>query len=231
MRAVVRGKNILLAKHLLKESGFPDVSAIDLMTGVDLVGTAEKSPLFDFKIVAAVTTPELPEFLLSSAEWRRCHVEARDVREEDPQMARALWETTLKEVELGYLQGPFHELRQVQECVPSEKVICSRRFVILQGEKPRVIDDLEESGVNQAYAAVDRLVLHDIDFISVLAQFISNTIWEAKRSGRARVASSTGSVSELTIRRQCQRVWLHETFPSSSTLGSAILLHDWWRLF
>jgi hypothetical protein len=120
VQTVVRGKNILLAKHLLKEPRFPDVCEIDLMTGVDLVGTAEKSPLFDFKIVPAVTTPEC---LLSSAEWRWHLVEARDVHEEDPHMARALWETTLKEVELGFLQGPFHELRQVQESVSSEKVI------------------------------------------------------------------------------------------------------------
>ena len=120
VQTVVRGKNILLAKHLLKEPRFPDVCEIDLMTGVDLVGTAEKSPLFDFKIVPAVATPEC---LLSSAEWRWHLVEARDVHEEDPHMARALWETTLKEVELGFLQGPFHELRQVQESVSSEKVI------------------------------------------------------------------------------------------------------------
>ena len=49
----------MFATHLL------DVSALDLMTGVDLVGTAELSPLFGFKTVR----PQSPD--LSSGVLQR----------------------------------------------------------------------------------------------------------------------------------------------------------------
>ena len=42
---VLTGKNVLLFKKLLEDNGFEDVSAVDMMAGVQLVGTPDKSPL------------------------------------------------------------------------------------------------------------------------------------------------------------------------------------------
>ena len=38
----------------------------------------------------------------------------------------------------------------------------------MQGGKPRIIDDLKESGVNAAYTSLDKLCLHDVDFLTSL---------------------------------------------------------------
>ena len=44
-----------------------------------------------------------------------------------------------------------------------------------QAAKPRVIDDLKESGINSAYTSVDHLALHDIDHLASLSLFIAKT--------------------------------------------------------
>ena len=91
--------------------------------------------------------------------------------------------TTLKEVELGFLEGPFNDLEQVRKVVGQQLFVCSRRFVIAQSGKPRVIDDFKESGVNRTYTAIDKLALHDIDYIASLAHLISTTLSRAKANG------------------------------------------------
>ncbi len=55
---VLKGKNILLVQKLLEDNGFEDVSAVDMMMGVKLVGTPDKSPLFQSKFVPATTTSD-----------------------------------------------------------------------------------------------------------------------------------------------------------------------------
>ena len=40
---VLKGKNVLLFKKLLEGNSFEDVSAVDMMAGVQLVGTPDKS--------------------------------------------------------------------------------------------------------------------------------------------------------------------------------------------
>ena len=55
---VLKGKNVLLFKKLLEDNGFEDVSAVDMMAGVNLVGMPGKSPLFESKFVPAITTSD-----------------------------------------------------------------------------------------------------------------------------------------------------------------------------
>lgn len=169
-RVVLKGKSILLFRHLLEEQGFPDMEVCELLQGVDLVGDASKSPLFGTKLVHATTTPEL---LLQSSTSANQKILSRNVHETEPELASVLWETTLKECQQGFLEGPFSSVKEVQDLLGCERFVCSRRFVIMQNGKPRVIDDLKESNVNSAYIAIDRLFLHDIDFVSSLAFLIS----------------------------------------------------------
>lgn len=101
---VLKGKKLLLFQKLLAGSGCPDLGTSDVMTGLELVGTASKSPFFDAKLVPATTTPQ---FLQMSARWQGPKMGARKVHAGDPEMSRLLWDTTLQEVESGFLEGPF----------------------------------------------------------------------------------------------------------------------------
>ena len=160
---VLKNTNVLLFKKLLEDNGFEDVAAVDMLSGVELVGTPDKSPLFDSKLAPATTTSD---YLLSSSSWVHRKVEARDVHGDDPELSKILWETSLSEVDLGFLEGPFESISDVQNVVDASSFVCSRRFVIIQSGKPRVIDELRESGINEAFTIVDRLSLHDVDFVS-----------------------------------------------------------------
>ena len=51
----------------------------------------------------------------------------------------------------------------------------------MQSGKPRIIDDLKESGINKAYTAVDSLALHDVDYVVSLAHRVTATIHRAKK--------------------------------------------------
>ena len=112
-RVVLKGKSIVLFRHLLKEHGFQEMEVCDLLQGVDLVGQASKSPLFGEKIVRATTTPEL---LLQSSVSASQKICSRNVHEKDPDLGRILWETTLKECERGSLRVHSRVLKKFNSC-------------------------------------------------------------------------------------------------------------------
>ena len=162
---VLKGENILLFKKLLEDNGFEDISAVDMMAGVQLVGTPEKSPLFESKFVPATTTSD---YLLASSTWLRKKIQARDVHADDPELSKTLWETSLSEVDLGFLEGPFDSVGEVQKIVDHDTFVCRRRF-----------DDLRESCINEAFTIVDRLCLHDIDFVASMLAFLAGMVSNA----------------------------------------------------
>ena len=82
-QVVLKGKNILLFKKLLEHHGL-DVSAVDMMAGVQLVGMPEKSPLFEAKFVPATATSD---YLLASSTSVRKKIQARDVHADDPHLS------------------------------------------------------------------------------------------------------------------------------------------------
>ena len=198
VQVVVKGKRILLYKHLLKHFGCPDLELAELMTGTNLVGVATKSPFLETKLVPASTTPE---FALLSSRWQRKKLEAVDIHESDPELSKVLWETTLQEVDAGFLQGPFHDLQQVKSMLGVKDVVCSRRFAIMQSGKPRIIDDFKLSGVNKAYTSVDQLKLHDVDYLSSLCHLITSTIRKAldREDQLVRITLSDNSVLEAPL--------------------------------
>ena len=155
-QTVLEGKNIILFKRLLEDNGFEDISAVDMMAGVQLVGTPEKSPLFDLKFVPATSTSD---YLLASSTWVRRKIQARDVHGDDPGLSRISCGTSLSEVDLGFLEGPFESVEDVQKIVDAESFVCNRRFVVIQGSKPRVIIGVRQSGIKEAFTIVDRLSL------------------------------------------------------------------------
>ena len=73
--------------------------------------------------------------------------------------------------------------------------ICSRRFLIWQNEKARVIDDLKESQVNDCFTVRSKLVLQDTDFWIKILGKVSRSL----ESGASRHVLSTGEILEGAV--------------------------------
>ena len=61
----------------------------------------------------------------------------------------------MKELDAGFLKGPFESEAGVSEFLGCNDWSLSQRFLLLQGAelKPRVIDNLKESAVNAAFGS------------------------------------------------------------------------------
>ena len=191
-QTVLRGKNVLLWRHLLGLTEFPDLGVQDLLLGVDLVGQHDASPLFPQQLVQATTTPEL---LMKSAKWLRGVVTSKKIHAEDVALTQTVWEVTMTEVEKGFVAGPFESEAEVRQALETSEFVCSRRFAIMQSAggvpKPRIIDDLKSSCVNSAFTQVDKLTLHDVDFLSSLACLIGE---QMVRPGGLEIGLASGEV-------------------------------------
>lgn len=198
LRTVLRGKQLLLWKNLLKEENFEDETLVDeVMKGFDLVGPATYSPSFPHGHQPAKQTPEQ---LKAQATWRRsasigkCKPSAKD-----PEADQALWEQTLEECEAGWLQGPFESPDDVTRKLGHDQWICTRRFPIRQSGKTRIIDDALESGLNSAYSAYNKLRLMDLDSVISMATLVLKCFLS---TGRFRVQLSCGRMLEAKVHRE-----------------------------
>ncbi len=144
---------------------------------------------------------------MKSSKWVRKKILARDIHENDLELSRVLWETTMAERDKGYLSGPFEDEGQVAEHVGSSQFVCSRRFAIIQGGEPRVIDDLEESGINSAFTIVDKLSLHDIDFVASMITFVSKTIWHPDGSVHVKLQDGRSLEGDYHRDFACAQPW------------------------
>ena len=105
------------------------------------------------KVVASRTESELRE----SAARERAAVQSRTT---DGQLDRQVWGATIKEVGLGYLDGPM-ELSDV----PNDWLL-SPRFGIMQGPKMRCVDDFSRLGCNACSQTLESPRLHNLDFVA-----------------------------------------------------------------
>ena len=86
-------------------------------------------------------------------------------------------ETAQEEVNLSFLDGPYHSEAEVTEILGHRNWRIVRRFVIEQGSKLRPIDDGLEAQLNSAYTSTIRLDLQDADYVIAL------TLELGKRAG------------------------------------------------
>ena len=70
---------------------------------------------------------------------------------------------TREEIRKGWARGPF-KLEELEK-----DAVVSRRFLLQQGSKARVIDDYSVSGINDTCAAHNKVDLHMIDTLAALA--------------------------------------------------------------
>ena len=190
VEAVTRGKALALFRELLEETHFPDAEVMSIMLkGVPLVGPEPDSPLFD-KRPRHATLSEAQ--LLAQAQARRTvTMSSRSCVE--PRDVKVLEDETQKELEAGYLQGPYHTEEEVTQALGTPFWSLNPRFALNQGEdqKVRVIDDFKASAVNQAFSSSSYLDLHDVDFTTALLKLLAA---QTSRNGPVEILLSDGTV-------------------------------------
>ena len=104
MQKVLKGKRILLFESLLRSHGYDDLGVVDfLKRGVDLTGASECPDCFERRVrLASLTRAEL---VGAAPAMRKSLIASPRVLE--PDLQAALLEATDKELELGFLEGPF----------------------------------------------------------------------------------------------------------------------------
>ena len=170
---VVRGKKLLLWQRLLEQNGYDDMEVVQFMKeGVPLVGTHDRPRCYPLKIKLASTTEAE---LRDSAMPCRLALESRRPQTDAPGFAEHLEETAQEEVDMSFLDGPYHSAAEVTDALghPNWRIV--RRFVIEQGAKLRPIDDGLEAQLNSAYTSTIRLDLQDADYVSALTLELGKT--------------------------------------------------------
>ena len=170
---VTSSKRILLFEKLLQEIDFEDMNVVSfLRDGVQLTGWEPESPLFAKRWNPPLTTVEC---LDGSAKWQRRAVMNRPFGEDEKEAASTLWDETMSEVELGFLEGPYYDESTVTSKLQTDDWSMTPRFILFQGEerKPRVIDNFKASNINDAYGSSSYLDLHDTDFLSCFLVFLA----------------------------------------------------------
>ena len=187
---ITNNKCLRLFRELVEETEFEDPAVCDFMEkGVSLVGGEPPSDLFPKRPKPMRASPEQ---LDSQAVWRRRELLSKPPQKLSEEELAILNDETEAEVKMGFLEGPFHTEHEVSERLGSEEWSPSQRFLLLQGEdkKPRVIDNLRDSGVNAAFGSTSLLQLHDIDFVMSLAMFISR-VWKDQKKVRVQLRDGT----------------------------------------
>ena len=172
---ITKLKHLPLFRKLLEETQFPDMDVCRaLEEGVALVGSEPESSLFTKRYKPFLLTPQQ---LDSQAMLRRRSMLEKPPAAIPPSQLQVLLNETAEEVSLGFLEGPLSE-EQVTSKLGTPNWSPSQRFLLLQGEdqKPRVIDNLRDSGVNAAFASSSYLTMFDCDWTTALAVFIAR-VW------------------------------------------------------
>lgn len=172
MRRIVEDKRILLFKEMLEAINYEDKDVWKILCeGTKLTGHPDRSNIF--RVLPGES--ELSEADLDrSAVLFRSSVDESTGPAAEPDDDRFLWEECLKEVSEGWLDGPYSS-QQITQLLGTESWTCSRRFVIKQTLKRRVIDDYSASGVNSAFHAGERVHLMGIDDIIGLARTLKES--------------------------------------------------------
>ena len=162
---VLEGKNLLLWKQLMEQTGFQDECLFEeMVAGFQLVGTAKVSHEFPYAYQpASQTVDELRKKSkgLRAAAIGKCRASER------PDLDEVAWKKTLEERDRHWLSGPFTQA-EVQQLVGHDELIANRRLPLEQKDKIRLIDDCNASGLNSAYASTNKLQLLNVDALVAL---------------------------------------------------------------
>ncbi len=172
VRSVLKGKRILLLKEMLAAVDYPDRHlASDAAAGFRITGTLSPTGVFPPRVRPA--TIELEE-LRRTARARQQQA-LRDVRaSRHDRLNAAVEEGTADDVARGFLSPPL-TLDQLESEV-GPLWVPARRFAIVQGDKPRMIDDFSAYGTNAALTTCDKIAPLGVDEVAGLGKVIMDAV-------------------------------------------------------
>ena len=175
LRKILEGKNLLVWKALLEKYGYDNLAVVRFMQeGVELVGVPDAPFCYPAMLKPATLTLEVLQ--LSSA-WRRRAVVGK-ASKADLSHVEHLQLTAIEELQMGFVEGPFHSGAEVSAHLGREDWSVVRRFVLIQGAEMelRPIYACREARLNQACTVPSYLKLQDIDYIAGLALGIAERL-------------------------------------------------------
>ena len=176
LRTVLEGKRLIVWQRLLQKFGYDDLAVVNFMVeGVPIVGKHDVPACYPEKVRPASLTQE--DLELSSV-WRRKAAIGHGKTSMVGDHVSHLEQTAAEEVDLGFVEGPFHSEEQVTAYFGHDRWSVVRRFVLVQGAemKLRPIDDCLEAQINQGFTSSSYLKLQDIDYIAGLALKLASAV-------------------------------------------------------
>ena len=154
LSSVLASKKLLVFERLLGDIDYADAKvAKEMADGFGLVGWAPKSNVFESKVRPPTLHSELLRKMAPSFSARAISSikSSGDINQD-----LALWEATMQEVKLGFIEGPYRK-----ESLPKDAIV-SPRFGLQQKSKLRPIDNFTASGVNNTVGLSERLRVDSI---------------------------------------------------------------------
>ena len=161
---VIKGKNVLIFKEMLKDIQYDDMNVVQLMTlGVKVVGLCQNTGIWtDSEEKLPKTTVR---HLWASAKESQREVQCSEAQRKDD-LAKEVWDLTMGpggEVESGILRGPLSAEELTKQV--GSLWIPARRFGLQQGTKIRPVDDFSQFGTNRAFGSEQKVSILGIDHV------------------------------------------------------------------
>ena len=174
LQHILAGKQLLLFKELLIESGYPDHAIVDeVIAGFNIVGDATFTPIFLKLLTPASLSPEELRYKSRFSRQLLIHaVESTTITADH----KVLWESTMEEVDRNWLSGPYHDEQSVSEALGVVDWVACPRFPLNQSGKVRIIDDCKRGEVNSALTTYNKLELMDSDSLICLLRMVAESI-------------------------------------------------------
>ena len=161
VQANTKDKKVLLTEQILAELGYEDVQVLRMLReGATLAGDVEESSVFHKQYKPCMQTMDQ---LHKGATLKNAAILNMTRSSGDRAFDEQLLVETREEIRKGWARGPF-KLEELEK-----DAVVSRRFLLQQGSKARVIDDYSVSGINDTCAAHNKVDLHMIDTLAALA--------------------------------------------------------------
>ncbi|CAE7203386.1 ubiad1 [Symbiodinium sp. CCMP2592] len=199
MKRVLCKKRLQLLDEIIAAEGYDDVNlARDIWAGFDLVGTSPVSNVLPGKVTPASLHPDdLCAAAPRANEALKVSLGSSGDREKDI----LLWEKTMKEVDSGWLLGPFD-----WDSLPQEHVV-SHRFPLLQSGKLRPIDDYSRSGVNSCVTTLEQPTVDTADVAAAMFVRLCTKLRDSKKPSwiKGRAFDLTAAYRQLCVALSSRR--------------------------
>ena len=191
VQVVLKGKNLLVWKEMLKSVGYHDMGVFDeLAFGTHLIGEIEPTGIWPKRFQPQTVTEDDLQLI---AKKERALLVDRELPAQDSELCEEVWNQTLAEVETGALVGPL-EVESIPECCP-----LSRRFGIKQGNKVRCVDDFTMSSVNSCVQCTESPKPHTADVLAALVSELMAKIDGSDGSWLGRAFDLKGAYRQCAV--------------------------------